>query len=258
VRLINRCGLLPERIICVRIKESSFCFVLQGQRSPVFRIAAGKADAGSCPDNLLGGRVIAWQRQTLCATVMAPGETLDLREPPCRCNLEYRFAYADESRSTDRDKLCCASNQPRDIFFLGRERRFVLLRNRSFAQQTDPASSILIVTGKLRSAMPLESAPNGAGLSAHLQKGSFYRSEVTKSGFCRLNLSGPFKLRPSIIICDHAKGTLEITNCRLALWLVLRLLPSVGPRVGKSMSSARPLACFQRPAVAKSPVLAGS
>jgi hypothetical protein len=42
----------------------------------------------------------------------ATGETLDLRELPCRCNLEYRFAYADESRSTDRDKLCCASNQP--------------------------------------------------------------------------------------------------------------------------------------------------
>ena len=40
-------------------------------------------------------RVIAWQRQTLCATVMATGETLDLRELRCRCNLEYRFAYAD-------------------------------------------------------------------------------------------------------------------------------------------------------------------
>ena len=39
--------------------------------------------------------VIAWKRQTLCATVMATGETLDLRELRCRSNREYRFAYAD-------------------------------------------------------------------------------------------------------------------------------------------------------------------
>jgi hypothetical protein len=32
-------------------------------------------------------RVIAWQRQTLCATVMATGETLNLRELRCCCNL---------------------------------------------------------------------------------------------------------------------------------------------------------------------------
>jgi nucleoid DNA-binding protein len=62
----------------------------------------------------------------------------------------------------------------------------------------------------------------------------------------------------SIIIYDHSKGTLEITSCRLALWQVLLLLPSGGPRVGKSMSAAPPLACFQRPSAAKSPVLAGS
>jgi hypothetical protein len=34
-----------------------------------FPDGGGKVDADPCPDNLLGGRVIAWQRKTLCATV---------------------------------------------------------------------------------------------------------------------------------------------------------------------------------------------
>jgi hypothetical protein len=51
----------------------------------------------------LGRRVLAWQRQTLCATVMATGETLDFAQLRCRCNLEYRFAYAD-GKSLDRPR----------------------------------------------------------------------------------------------------------------------------------------------------------
>ena len=54
--------------------------------------------------------------------------------------------------------------------------------------------------------------------------------------------------------CASTKGIIllrviteeEVFNCRLALWQVLLLLPSVGPRVGKSMPSAPLLACFQR------------
>jgi hypothetical protein len=46
-----------------------------------------------------------------CATVMATGETLDLREQRCRCNLEYRFAYADGKRSTDSDTLVRRTSQ---------------------------------------------------------------------------------------------------------------------------------------------------
>ncbi len=60
-----------------------------------------------------------------------------------------------------------------------------------------------------------------------------------------------------IILSNVLKGQ-AIFSCRLALWQVLLLLPSVGPRVGKSMSSAPLLAYFQRLATAKALVLAGS
>jgi len=54
-----------------------------------FQMGGGKVDAGPCPDNLLGGRVIAWQRQTLCATVNAP-----VLSPP----LSYGVCQATENR----------------------------------------------------------------------------------------------------------------------------------------------------------------
>jgi len=107
VRLIKRSIASPERIMRVRIKESSFC--LRTLRATLASLpdCGGKVDAGPCPDNLLGRRVIAWQRQTLCATVMATGETLDLRELRCRCNLEYRFAYADGKPLDRQRQLWC-------------------------------------------------------------------------------------------------------------------------------------------------------
>jgi hypothetical protein len=79
----------------VRIKESSFCLRALRATLASFRMAAARSTLAHVPTTSSGGRVIAWQRQTLCATVMATGETLDLRELRCRCNLEYRFAYAD-------------------------------------------------------------------------------------------------------------------------------------------------------------------
>ena len=56
-------------------------------------------------------RVIAWQRQTLCATVMATGETLDLRNHVFVANSNIGSRMLMESRSTDRDNFG-ASNQP--------------------------------------------------------------------------------------------------------------------------------------------------
>ena len=91
----------------VQIKESSFCLRRFKGNAREFPDGRGKVDAGPCPDNLLGRQVIAWQRQTPCATVMATGETLDLRELRCRCNLEYRFAYADGKPLDRQRQLWC-------------------------------------------------------------------------------------------------------------------------------------------------------
>src|SRR4029077_7033463 len=91
VRPINRCVALRERIMRVRIKESSFCLRAFRATLASFRMAAARSTVAHVPRR----QVIAWQREILCATVMATGETLDLRELRCRSNLEYRFAYAD-------------------------------------------------------------------------------------------------------------------------------------------------------------------
>jgi hypothetical protein len=56
-------------------------------------------------------RVIAWQRQTLCATVMATGETLDLRNYVVVATSNIGSRILMESRSTDRDNFG-ALNQP--------------------------------------------------------------------------------------------------------------------------------------------------
>ena len=48
-------SLLPERIMRVRIKESSFCLRALRATLAVFPDGGGKVDAGPCPDNLLGG-----------------------------------------------------------------------------------------------------------------------------------------------------------------------------------------------------------
>ena len=60
MRLINHCVALPERIICARIKESSFYLHALRATLATFWMAAGKADARPCPDNLLSGE---WQRR---------------------------------------------------------------------------------------------------------------------------------------------------------------------------------------------------
>jgi hypothetical protein len=70
---------------------------------------------------------------------------------------------------------------------------------------------------------------------------------------------GLFEISTKGIILSIVVTGQAVFSCRLALWQVLLLLPSVGPRVGKSMSSAPLLACFfQRLARAKALVLAGS
>ena len=91
----------------------------------------------------------------------------------------------------------CSSSSTRTYIIIAKTSRHSFSLSNTFQQLADSLSSvvlnqvlkdhfrnrltqlppILIVMGKLQSAMPLESAPNGAGLSAHLQKGSFYRSE---------------------------------------------------------------------------------
>jgi hypothetical protein len=76
-----------------------------------FPDGGGKVDAGPGPDNLLGGRVIAWQRQTLCATVMATGEALDLRNYVVVATSNIGSRMLMESRLTDRYNFD-ASNQP--------------------------------------------------------------------------------------------------------------------------------------------------
>jgi hypothetical protein len=55
VRLIKRSIASPERIMRVRIKESSFCLRALRGNAREFPDGGGNVDAGPCPDNLLGG-----------------------------------------------------------------------------------------------------------------------------------------------------------------------------------------------------------
>jgi hypothetical protein len=48
----------------VRIKESSFCLRALRATLASFRDGGGKVDAGPCPDNLLGVRVIVGRKST--------------------------------------------------------------------------------------------------------------------------------------------------------------------------------------------------
>ena len=48
-------SLLPERVMRVRIKESSFCLRCFEDKAREFPDGGGKADADPCRDNLLGG-----------------------------------------------------------------------------------------------------------------------------------------------------------------------------------------------------------
>ena len=95
----------------VRIKESSFCLRALRATLTSFRIGAARS---TLPMSRQPSR-----RPSSCLATANPvcnreatGETLDLRELRCRCNLEYPFVYADGKPLDRPQQLCCALNQP--------------------------------------------------------------------------------------------------------------------------------------------------
>ena len=60
VRLVNRCVALPERIMRVRIKESSFCLRALRATLASFRMAAAMSTLAHVPTTSSGGEKLAY------------------------------------------------------------------------------------------------------------------------------------------------------------------------------------------------------
>jgi transcriptional regulator with XRE-family HTH domain len=78
----------------VRIKESSFCLRALRATLESFRMAAARSTLAHVPTTSSAASNCLTTADPVCNRD-GDSETLDLRELPCRCNLEYRFAYAD-------------------------------------------------------------------------------------------------------------------------------------------------------------------